>query len=156
MLVCPVGNISNTRILECIEKYNTNDVKVIFSLEQTVSLKDLERLTKSIKNKEIIQNILRPSVYNNIYNIIQYILRNHSDEYFTIIDIDDSFNECFIPGIVNFSKAMRKNNSRFGRFMGPRLNDKIIDPRISILLSDIPSEHFQDTPSTQFSKYDSL
>lgn len=129
MLVCPVGDISNTRILECIEKYNTNDVKVIFSLEQTVSLKDFERLTKNIKNKEIIQNILRPSVYNNIYNIIQYILRNHSDEYFTIIDIDDSFNECFIPGIVNFSKAMRKNNSRFGRFMGPKLNDKIIDPR---------------------------
>jgi len=73
-------------MIRCLEKIN---IPILFSLEKHVSLDTFKELSKNIKNKEIIVNILNPSVYNNIYYAINHLLtkfKNNSlkdsEEYF--------------------------------------------------------------------------
>lgn len=75
MIICPVSNISNVRMIKCLEKVS---VKVLFSLEKHVNFDSFNELSKNVKNKEIIRNILEPSVYNNIYYAINYLLAKNS------------------------------------------------------------------------------
>lgn len=108
---------------------NYVDGLILFTLEKHVDINEFNKLTAGIKNKVTIVNQLEPSVLNNLYNCFQYMLVNYPDEYFTIVDIDDSFNEHYYSNVKRFASILRKQNVLLGRFMGPMLNDKVVNPR---------------------------
>ena len=120
MIICPVNDISSVRMIKCLEKTNFN---VLFSLEQSVDIELFKDLTKNIKNKEIIVNILKPSVYNNIYFAINHILKHikNYSEYFTILDIDDEIKDDFERYFNEFVNILKLRNCKLGRFLGPEL-----------------------------------
>lgn len=94
-----------------------------------MDINEFNRLTAGIQNKAVIVNQLEPSVLNNLYSCFQYMLAKYPDAYFTIVDIDDSFNEYYYNNVKRFVCQLRKNGVLLGRFMGPLLNDRIINPR---------------------------
>lgn len=127
MFVCPVGSLLRVDMIKCLEK---TEMKTLFSLEQNVDLKKFEKLTKNVKNKEIIfSSFEQPSVLNNLYSCFKHLLKYYPDEFFTIIDIDDVFEENFPNNIQNFIEVLKRRNVHLGRFLGPRLNGEIINPR---------------------------
>ena len=116
--------------------------KVIFSVEHDTDPKVLGKIIEK-DNVDVIVNHNEPSVLSNAFNSFRYINKTYPDEYFTIFDIDDELESPsdlnlkdpakimreFENNFNSFISELRSKNVKLGRFLGPRIDKRIIDPR---------------------------